>query len=102
LKNPKEYTNTHLDFDFQGLLDGLQLNDALLLLMHLLDDVLELHRHLLVALVADAQLLGHLLVVGGHHRELLLQLGLDGDEVDVDGLFVIIMNRISFLLQDTK
>lgn len=35
--------NTHLDFDFQGLLDGLQLNDALLLLMHLLDDMLELH-----------------------------------------------------------
>lgn len=75
----------YLDFDFQRLLDGLQLDNALLLLMHLLDDMLQLHLDLLVALVADAQLLGHLLVVGGHNAQFLLQLGLDGHKVDVGG-----------------
>lgn len=74
---------TYLDFDFQRLLDGLQLDNALLLLMHLLDNMLQLDGHLLVTLVADAQLLGHLLVVGSDHRQLLLQLRLQRHQVDI-------------------
>lgn len=74
----------YLDFDFQRLLDGLQLDDALLLLMHLLDDLLQIDLDLLVTLVADAQLLGHLLVVGSDNRQFLFQLGLERHQVHVD------------------
>lgn len=74
-----------LHLDLEGLLDGLDLDDALLLLVEDLHGVLELVLHSLVSLVAHSQLLGHLLVVTSQGSQLLLDLRFRRGEVHVDG-----------------
>lgn len=67
-----------LDFDFEGLLDGFDFDDALLLFVEDLYGVLELGLDALVPFVADAEFLGNFLVVASQGGQFLFDLSPGG------------------------
>lgn len=74
-----------LDFDFQGLLDGVDLDDAFLFLVEGLHGVLQIGLDALVTLVRHAEFRGDRVVVAGQNGQLLFDLDLGGGNVHVDG-----------------